>query len=60
LAELVASTVDGLALHAAFLDSKQTRKQLRALALRAVLALVEGDGPRPGPIDGNSATKHKE
>src|SRR5262245_4196764 len=45
LAELVASTVDGLALGGAFLGPTNTHKQVRAQALRAVLALVEEDVP---------------
>jgi AcrR family transcriptional regulator len=48
LAGLVASTVDGVALHGALLDSTRARKRLRNEALRAVLALVEGDLPPRG------------
>jgi AcrR family transcriptional regulator len=53
LAQLVASHVDGLALHGAFLDTANTRKHLRARALRAVLALVEEDVPPTGTTHGS-------
>ena len=58
LAELVASTADGLALHGAFLDSTQTRKHLRAQALRAVLALVEEAVPTTGATYGSGKRTH--
>ena len=60
LAQLVASTVDGLALHGAFLDSTQTRKHLRAQALRAVLALVDGELPPPGMTDGSRKPSRRD
>ena|SRR5712692_6986817 len=59
LGELVASTVDGLALHGAFVDSTQTRKRLRAQALRGVLALIEGDLPPPGASPDSAKRTHR-
>jgi AcrR family transcriptional regulator len=48
LAQLVASHVDGLALHAAFLEPTNRHRQIRAKALRAVLTVLEeGVPPRP-------------
>jgi AcrR family transcriptional regulator len=52
LAELLASTVDGLALYGVFADTTRTRTRLRNQALRAVLALVEGEAPPRGRTGG--------
>src|SRR5262249_7668592 len=56
LAQLVASQGDGLALHGGFLEPANTRRHIRAQALRAVLALLKEDalptGTTPGPGNG--------
>jgi AcrR family transcriptional regulator len=59
LAELVASTVDGLALHGAFLDPTKTHRHTRAQALRAVLALVEEDAPPTGTPHGSGKRTYR-
>jgi AcrR family transcriptional regulator len=58
LAELVASTVDGLALRGACLGPTNTHKQVRAQALRAVLALVEEDVPPMGTTKDSGKRTH--
>jgi AcrR family transcriptional regulator len=60
LAQLVASHVDGLALHGAFLEPAKTPRHIRAQALRAVLALVEGDLPPTGTTNGSGQRTHRE
>jgi AcrR family transcriptional regulator len=53
LAQLVASQVDGLALHGAFVEPANTHRQLRAQALRVVLGLLEEAVPPTGTAPGS-------
>ena len=62
---LVASQVDGLALHGAFLEPTNSHRQIRARALRALLALLEEDGPARATGDSSDnrprrGTVHRE
>jgi AcrR family transcriptional regulator len=59
-AELLASTVDGLALYGRLADTTRAHTRLRNQALRAVLALAEGEVPLRGRTGGSGTRAHQD
>jgi AcrR family transcriptional regulator len=59
LAQLVASQVDGLALHNAFREPGNPPRQIRAHAHRTVLALLEEAVPATGGMPGSGNGTHR-
>src|SRR5262249_13538605 len=59
LAQLVASQVDALALHRAFVEPGNPPRQLRAHAHRAVLALLDDAVPATSGVPGSGNGTHR-
>jgi AcrR family transcriptional regulator len=60
MAELLASTVDGLALYGRLADTTRAHTRLRNRALRAVMALAEGVVPLRGRTDGGGTRTQQD